>query len=131
LVDLPVADLATRPPEDWSRYLLDLLPSLQACLLETPGSSPRVTKAWRVSPQVVGLRARNAEGDWYECTTSGNGKTVTRFETLDSSTPPLHLEGRVVFTLASEYPPSGACYQHQRVLDENGNLVGWLSIDTC
>ncbi len=131
LADLPVADLAARPPEDWSRFLLDLLPSLEVCLLETPGSSPRVTKAWRVSSQVVGLRTRNAEGGWFECVTSGDGKTVTRFEILDPDTRPLHKEGRVVFSLAAQYPPSGACYQHERVLDENGKLVGWLSSDTC
>jgi len=36
-----------------------------------------------------------------------------------------------IFTPASQTPPTGECYEHERVTGEDGRLVGWLSHDTC
>jgi uncharacterized membrane protein len=126
----PVADLASKPPDDWSRLLMDLLPGIKACLSRTPGTITRVTKAWPMNKAMTGVRTRDDEGGHWECIAQVEGEAVHLFEPVaDGDTPPG--EGRVIFTPAAMPPPVGECYAHERVLYPDGPLLGWLSLNTC
>ena len=128
--DVPVADLAARPADDWSRYLLDMLPAIDACLGATPGSRQRITDAWPMNHGMVGMRTRNGEGGWFECIAPMIGGEVDRLEAMPAGTLRTPGEEQVVFTKASEGPLDGSCYEHLRVIDD-GELIGWLAHDVC
>ncbi len=128
---LPVADLATRSASDWSRFLLDLLPAVDSCLEKTPGAGPYVTKAWMVAPGRVGVRTRNAVAGWFDCVAQANGRVVERFAPVTADSGSLPGEAMVLFTPARGSLLAGKCWQHERVLDRDGTLVGWLSANSC
>lgn len=128
---LPVADLDSKPPDDWSRLLMDLLPAIKACLARTPGTHTRVTKAWPMNKAMTGVRTRNDDGGRWECIAQVEGETVHLFEPLAADAEPLAGDGRVIFTPAAQPPPTGKCYEHERVLYPGGQLLGWLSYDRC
>jgi putative lipoprotein len=127
----PVADLRGRPETDWSRYLFDLLPAIQACIDKTPEPGPYATKAWPMNRGMVGVRTRNGQGGWFECVAEANGKSVDRFVPLPSGAPPAPNEDRVVFSPPDHPPPPGSCYKHERVMDGMGDFMGWLSTNGC
>jgi hypothetical protein len=51
---LPVADLQSKPADDWSRLLIELLAPIKACLARAPGTVTRVTKAWPMNKAMTG-----------------------------------------------------------------------------
>jgi uncharacterized membrane protein len=128
--DLPVADLAARPADDWSRYLLDMLPAIEACLDATPGPRQRITDAWPMNHGMVGMRTRNGEGGWFECIAPMIGGEVDRIEAVPAGTLRTPGEEQVIFTRASDGPLKGGCYENLRVID-GGELIGWLAHDVC
>ena len=128
---VPVAALGAKSPMDWSRMLMELLPAIDACLAKTPGASPYVTKAWPINYGVVGVRTRNATVGWFECVAQSDGKTVDRFGPVDSTAPAVPGEEAVLYTAVAHTPPSGNCFTHERVMDADGNQIGWLSTNTC
>jgi uncharacterized membrane protein len=127
--DLPVADLSAKPPDDWTRLLLDLAPAVEACLSATPGPAPRVAKAWPMNRGMVGVRTRNGAGGRFACIAPALGTAPGRFEPVPAGAARLPGEGAVVFSPAPQSPP--ACYRHERVLRANGALFGLLSYETC
>jgi uncharacterized membrane protein len=131
LSDLPVAILDEKPPGDWSRHLLALLPGIESCLAETPGVSPRVIKAWTTSNEQIEVRTWGAETAAWECVATRQGSVVRPLTALKGETVGLHDGWSPIFTLRGQSPPSGECYQHERVVDARGALIGWLSYDTC
>jgi uncharacterized membrane protein len=131
LDELPLANLELLDAGEWARDLIEFRPALGACLGRTSGSGPRVTYAWSIQGGTVGARLRNGEGGWFECVTNQDGSSIDRFDTLTSADFPLQYENRVVFTPAAQYPPTGNCFEHERVLDAQGELIGWLSFNTC
>lgn len=131
LTALPVADLASKPPEDWSRRLLELMPGIEACVLEVSGSAPHVTKAWPLDHEMIGVRLGNGEGGRFECIFDAGAGMIARFESLPGTAERLPGEHRVIFSPAAQYPMAGGCYEHERAIDESGELVGWLSYDVC
>lgn len=131
LDELPPANLELLEAGEWARDLIELRPALEACLGRTRGSGPRVTYAWSIDGEAVGVRLRNGDGGWFECIATRDGSSIDRFDTLTSADFPLQQENRVVFTPAAQYPPAGNCYEHERVLDARGELIGWLSFNTC
>jgi uncharacterized membrane protein/invasion protein IalB len=131
LDDAPIADLAAKPPGDWSRFLLELLPGIDACLARTPGGAPYTTKAWPMNQGLVGVRTRNAVAGWFECVAQYDGRSVQRFEAVTAEAGPLPGEGYVLYTPASGQPLAGNCWQHERVVDFSGTALGWLSTNGC
>jgi uncharacterized membrane protein len=129
--DAPVADLAAKPADDWTRFLLDLLPAIEACLDATGGPAPRVTKAWPMNHGMVGVRTRHGQGSWFDCIAPMIGGAVERIEPVPPGTARLPGEGVVLFARAADGPLAGECYEHERVLDHDGRLIGWLAYDVC
>ena len=98
---------AHRAETDWSRYLFDLLPAIQACIDKTPEPDPYATKAWPMNRGMVGVRTRNGQGGWFECVAEANGKSIDRFVTLPPSAPLAPNEDHVVFSPPDHAAPAG------------------------
>jgi uncharacterized membrane protein len=128
---LPVANLESLEADAWARQLIRLRPALEACLGRTSGSGPRVTYAWPIDEGMIGARLRDGDGGWFECVAARDGSSIDRFDALTSADFPLQHENQIVFTPATKYPPAGNCYEHEKVLDAQGELIGWLSFNTC
>lgn len=131
VADLPIAVLEEKPPGDWSRSLLGLLPALRACIAETPGDSPRVLRAWTTSQGRVGAKTLNGGAQSFECVANRQGTEVTSLTRLAGEAGSLRGDWSPVFTPADQDPPIGHCYQHERVVGADGERIGWLSYDTC
>jgi uncharacterized membrane protein len=127
----PVANLYTRRPDDWSRFLLELMPAVDACLARTPGEAPYVTKAWPMNRGLVGVRTRNAVAGWFDCVAPFDGHNIERFEAVTADAGPIPGEGHVLFTPAGQSPLAGGCWRHERVVDLSGKVLGWLSSNGC
>lgn len=131
LASARIADFAAKPSEDWARLLLELKPAVDACMARTPGTSPYVTKAWPINAAMAGVRTRSGDGGWFGCIARIDGSVVDRFEPLERADPPLPGENLTLFTPAGSTPRSGSCWEHERVLDAAGKLLGYLSYNTC
>lgn len=131
LADAPIAVLDEKPPGDWSRHLFGFLPAIEACVAKTPGSSPRVIKAWSTNGGKIGVRTFNAKAAGFECVATGQGSVVQPLIALTGEARGLHDGWSPVFTPRNLRPPAGECYQHERVVGVGGELIGWLSYDTC
>lgn len=59
------------------------------------------------------------------------GGAPDRFAPAPAGSPRLPGEGAVVFSLAPQSPPAGACSRHERVLRTDGELLGVLSYYGC
>jgi uncharacterized membrane protein len=128
----PVADLRVRPLADWSRFLPELLPAIDACVEKTPGAERYVTKAWPMNRGMVGVRLRNGVAGWFDCVAQYDGKVVERFEAVTADTGPVPGEGAVLYTPAGQSVLSGKCWYHERVMDAAGvQQIGWLSSNRC
>jgi uncharacterized membrane protein len=127
--DVPVADLAAKPPDDWACRLLELLPAITACVARTSGTGTRVSKAWPMNHGLVGVRTESDSGRW-ECVARADGNAVHSVAGLGAA-PPVPGEGRTIFTPAGTSPLQGRCWRHERVIAPDGRLVGWLSYDVC
>jgi uncharacterized membrane protein len=131
LAGLPIAVLDEKPPGDWSKRLFDLLPAIESCLAETPGASARVVKAWSTNDQRVGVRTVNSQTAGFECVATRQGSVVQPLTPLKGHAIGLHDGWSPIFTPRSRRPPAGECYQHERIVGASGELIGWLSYDTC
>jgi uncharacterized membrane protein len=128
---LPVADVTTLSADLWPRYLFDMLPAIRACLDRTPGTSKWVTKAWPMNKGMVGVRTGNPHGGKWGCIAEQESGDVDIFKSLPPNVVRLPGEGMIIFTPLDQKPPEGECFEHERVLDNEGKLVGWLSYNTC
>jgi uncharacterized membrane protein len=130
----PAATAEAPPaPKPWWERLTELRPAMEACLRQTTGTDPRVTKAWAMDDGRVGVRTRNLYGGWWECVATADGNAVASFEPLPPDGSGLPGEAVVIYTpVRNGNPPFGACYQfHEPVHDDAGNVVGWLSHLIC
>lgn len=123
--------LRTRSPDDWSRHLSDLLPAIDACLERTPGGGAYVTKAWPMNRGLVGVRTRNASVGWFECVAHREGRNVERFAPVDNKAEHVPDEEKVLFVPPSVARMEGACFRHERVVDEADRPYGWLTTNNC
>jgi uncharacterized membrane protein len=129
--DVTLAALSKHPVDDWTRFLADMLPAIRTCLDATPGPAPRVTDAWPMNHGMIGMRSRNGDGGWFQCIAPMVGGGVDRFEPVAEGSTRVPGEGEVLFTAPAEGPLAGGCYQHERVVDEQGEVIGWLAHDVC
>jgi len=128
---LPVADIDAMTPALWPRYLFDLLPAIRNCIDRTPGTSKWVTKAWPMNKGMAGVRTGNPHNGKWECIAEQESGDISIFKALPPNVVHLPGEGMIIFTPVDQQPPEGECFEHERVLDTEGELVGWLSYNTC
>lgn len=124
--DLPIADAAAKPVEDWSRLLPDLLPGLRRCLAVLGSDWAAVVAAWPMNHGLIGARLRESEGESWDCVAEATGQGIARLEVVRPDSPPLRSEGDPIFLLDRGQPPPSACARTERVLDAADRLAGWL-----
>jgi uncharacterized membrane protein len=127
----PVAQLFAKRPDDWSRFLLELKPAIDACLDRTPGGAAYVTKAWPMNRGLVGVRTRNGGAGWFDCVAGYDGRSVQRFAPVTADAGPVQGEGNVLYTPIAGVPLQGKCWRQERVVDGGGTPLGWLSSNGC
>ncbi len=128
----PIADVASKGPDDWSRLIVDLLPAINACLERTPGADTRVTKAWPMNRGMVGVRAGDDGGRRWNCVAPADGGEVRVFAPVPEGAETVPGETTVVFTPSPGSPPAGACFRHERLMNPGtATLIGWLSYHAC
>lgn len=131
LGEVVLATLRSRSPDDWTRFLPELRPAIDACLERTPGSDLHVTKAWPMIGGLAGVRTRNATVGWFDCVAAQSGNRVERFVAVSKEVGRAPGEDVVVFTRVDGQPPEGKCYRSERVIDDYKETVGWLSRNLC
>jgi uncharacterized membrane protein len=131
LEQAPVAQLFAKRPDDWSRFLLELKPAIDACLDRTPGGAAYVTKAWPMNRGLVGVRTRNGGAGWFDCVAEYDGRSVQRFDPVTAEAGPVPGEGNVLYTPITSTPLQGKCWRQERVVDGGGTALGWLSSNGC
>lgn len=129
--EVVLATLRSRGPDDWTRFLPELRPAIDACLERTPGSDLHVTKAWPMIGGLAGVRTRNATVGWFDCVAAQSGNRVERFVAVSKEVGRAPGEDVVVFTRIDGQPPEGKCYRSERVIDDYKETVGWLSRNLC
>jgi membrane-bound inhibitor of C-type lysozyme len=127
----PLFDPGTKPADDWSRLLLELMPAIDACLGEPVGDLPRVIKAWPMNRGMAGVRLQNIDAGRHECIAAADGSVVDRVKLLAFDAELAPGEGNPIFTPADGAYPGGACFSHERVETEIGRFLGWLSARAC
>jgi hypothetical protein len=122
LGEAPAAPL--RDTTHWSRHLPRALYAVERCT--AAGSIAHVS---RITPQPGGwrirLREENGSGADCEYSEAGTARIVA------SLSPPLPPDERTRFTAPNAVVPHGVCVEHQRALDDNGALLGWLWTEVC
>ena len=124
-----IGALVDRPPEDWSRYLADLLPVIGACYPLVSGAS-RVTKAWPMNRGMAGARIESADGRRWDCVAPLAGGGIDSLQQLAPDEPALPDEGLPVFVPGAGSQPEG-CPRFEQVVEPDGGIVGWLSVGRC
>ena len=127
----PLFDPAAKPADDWSRFLFDLMPAINACLRAPVGDLPRVVKAWPMNRGMVGVRLQNIDGGRHECIAVVDGSAVDKVELLRAEAERAPGEGNPIFTPADGAYPGSACFSHERVASAVGSFLGWLSARIC
>lgn len=114
---------AVKPETDWSRFLPDLLPAVQRCLLDAPVAIDRVVAAWPMNHGMAGIRAIDAEGFAHDCIASMDGTKIDLFDAAGDAIPG---EGDPVFHPVRDQPPAIDSGRLEQSVDSESALVGWL-----
>ncbi|MEX1108170.1 MAG: META domain-containing protein [Dongiaceae bacterium] len=118
---------AVKPETDWSRYLPDLLPALQRCLLDAPVVIDRIVAAWPMNHGMAGVRVIDEEGAAHDCIASMDSAKIDGFDPAGDAMPG---EGDPVFHPVRDQPPAIDSGRLEQVMDGEGALVGWLHYAT-
>lgn len=114
---------------DWSRYIVGLLPAIEACTRDAPAKPVVVTGAYRIDGGRIGVRLRGPAEKRWTCTAPANGDAVSGYERLapDERRPG---EGDPLLTFGD--PPGGECRSSEPVVAPmTGQLMGWLVYESC
>jgi hypothetical protein len=127
----PLFESAAKSADDWSRFLLDLMPPINTCLRAPVGDLPRVIRAWPMNHGMVGACLQNIDGGRHQCIAAADGSAIDRVELLGAEAERPPRAGNSIFTPADGAYPGGACFRHERVETKDGRFLGWLSVRTC
>lgn len=128
---LPIARLDDKPAQDWSHQLLALMPAIRLCLERAPQDARTVITARTLDDGLIGVRLVNNAYQRYECVVDPQTARVARFGSLPPGSPSLPGEGMPLYRPASGEQPDAGCYDRERVVAEDGSLLGYLGYQTC
>jgi uncharacterized membrane protein len=115
---------------DWTAFVPEMLPAIDACLARTAQKPVQVSFAYQADEEGgVAVRLRDAEGGRYECVAAADGSEVSSYEGL-LDTDVLDQEGRVTFTRRPDAPPPTSC-PPTPLKAANGSVVGTVTRRTC
>lgn len=126
---VPIGSLIDRPGEDWSRYLADMLPVIQACFPLVSGAA-RITKAWPMNRGMAGVRIESRDGRRWDCVAPLVGGSIDSLRPVEPEEPALPGEGLPVFVPGAGSQPEG-CARFEQVVEPEGAVRGWLSVGRC
>ncbi len=128
--DHPVAELPGAANPHWTRDLLRLLPAVEQCWSRADGAA-RVTQIVEAARGRYRIRVRDRAGAGIDCLAEGEAGPVAVVARLDAAAAAGVDERTAFVPSAAAAPPDGVCFEHQRVLDAGGRLIGWLSTNVC
>lgn len=123
----PIANLAAKGPDDWSRSLADLLPAINACAARDGAKLAAVAGAAIAGPGSVRVRIIETGGAAIDCTVDASGRGAAAMAGAASPGTP---GPGPLFYPAREPPPLVACGKLERVMGRGG-LAGYLHYDPC
>ena len=127
--EAPVADYATKTPDDWSRLMPGLAPGIAACVND--GRIPVASVAHAALPETgrAHVLLRSTDGSLQTCTVDPAKRQVESMQPL-VGTGPSGID-RPRWLPAREQPPLVTCGRLERSLDERGRLTGYLHYEPC
>jgi uncharacterized membrane protein len=131
LAQAPDFDAAAKPDNDWSRHLPALAVAIERCVMDGGVATDVVTVAWPMNRGLAGVRVRDLGGDRFDCLVDLGDHRIESVSPVDAQDR-LPLEGNPLLRPAGETAPILACGRAERVLREDGSLMGHLHyVDGC
>ncbi|GGB63384.1 hypothetical protein GCM10011505_49960 [Tistrella bauzanensis] len=116
--------------ENWARDLASLMPAIRACVADGRVPVQAVTAARVMNEGLIGVRLRAPDGSRHDCITS-DAKVSAIDPVPEDAADTWPGEGDPLFLPAGDQPPTAACGTVERVLDGDGQLVGYLHAAPC
>ena len=130
----PVVNFAARSPDDWARFLPDLMPAITSCLARSGGRAKWISKAEPVAQKQATVRVVEMNGQAFDCTVALSGRGVPSIERVSPDALPGVRNGvpaTPLFYPVREPPPMVSCGRLERVLGKNNAVQGYLHYDPC
>ena len=125
----PVANLATKGADDWSRRLPELLPAINACVAREGARLKAVADASPQGSGSVKVRLVETTGATLDCTVDASGRGTPALALVADCRRPA--PANPLFYPPREPPPLVSCGKLERVLTPRGALAGYLHYDPC
>jgi hypothetical protein len=127
----PVADFATKNPDDWARRLPDLLPAINQCIAREGNRAKWVSNATTTSEGMGVVRVVETTGTSVDCVADLAGRGTPKIDAVATANPPLPNAGNPLFYPPREPPPMVNCGKLERVVTKGGAVAGYLHYDPC
>lgn len=127
----PVANFATKGPDDWARLLPDLLPAINLCLTREGNRAKWVAGAAPTSQGTGVVRVVETTGVSVYCMAELAGRGTPKIDAVGTASAPLPNAGNPLFYPPREPPPMVNCGKLERVVTKSGALSGYLHYDPC
>ncbi len=128
---LLLASCATKPADDWTATIDDLLPAIDACLRDHKDEGALVLKAWPTDRVMAQVRLRDPDGSRHDCIAEGAQARVESMTPVPAAEAALPGEGQPVFMRGERPQPAGACYRWQALKSYDGREIGAVSYAKC
>jgi hypothetical protein len=127
----PAANFAAKNPDDWARFLPDLLPAMNLCLTRSGGRAKWIARAAPAGRTAASVRVVEADGQALDCTADLTGRGVPTIARVPVTAPTLAGAGNPLFHPARDQTPMVSCGRLERVLGKNNAVQGYLHYDPC
>lgn len=127
----PVANYATKNPDDWARLLPDLLPAINLCVAREGNRARWVSRAAPANQGMGIVRVVETTGTSVDCVADLSGRGTPKVDAVSAAEPPLANAGNPRFYPPREPPPMVNCGKLERVVTKSGAVAGYLHYDPC
>ena len=127
----PVAEFARKSPDDWAKYLPELMPAINLCLGIDEARAKWIARAAPAGNGTAAIRMIESAGKAIDCEAEMSGNGTARIVSANASDPLLPGVGNPRFYPAREVAPMVRCGRLERVTDRNGVIRGYLHYDPC
>jgi hypothetical protein len=125
----PVANFAVKNPDDWARFLPDLLPAMNLCVARGGARAKWISRATPRGQTAATVRVVEVDGQVLDCTAELTGRGAPAVARVASPSP-ASVNGPLFYP-AREQPPMVSCGRLERVLGKNNVVQGYLHYDPC
>jgi hypothetical protein len=111
---------------DWTMMVPELMPAITSCAAIPAVQPVTITRAYKVQPNLAGVRMQDPAGRRWECLILRRGGYAIRYEPIGSGQRPMPGDGNPVFIMAPGEPPRDECHKSDEIRDpETDVLLGW------